>query len=131
MFVVEGSFALIPDGVESAVVSSEFPVFDIDTSKVDPFWLLQHLCDPYTLKRIEREVTGTERGTMKSRRRWSAKQFVDFQIDLPPIAEQQRVVRVLEASDQLIRSLEGELDARRKQFEHYRDRLLSFKELAS
>lgn len=131
MFVVEGSFAIVPAGCDRAVVSNEFPVFNIDRSKVEPFWLLQHLCNPHTLQRIEREVTGTERGTMKSRRRWKSSQFVDFEIDLPPLDEQREIVRVLRASDRLISSLECELAARRKQYEHYRDRLLTFKELAA
>ncbi|WP_098731294.1 restriction endonuclease subunit S [Brevibacterium epidermidis] len=131
MFVVEGSFAIVPEGDEPAAVSNEFPVFNIDRSKVEPLWLLEHLCNPYTLRRIEREVTGTERGTMKSRRRWKSGQFLNFEIDLPPLDEQREIVRVLRASDRLISSLESELAARRKQYEYYRDRLLTFEELTA
>lgn len=130
MFVVEGSIALVPDDSEGAVVSAEFPLFDLDTSQVEPEWLLQHLGDPYTLKRIEGEVTGTERGSMKSRRRWKADQFANFEIDLPSLATQQEIVRVRRASSSLIASLDEELSARRRQHEYYRARLLTFKELA-
>lgn len=130
MFVVEGSIALVPKACDGAVVSSEFPLFDLDTSRVEPEWLVQHLCDPYMLKRIEGEVTGTERGSMKSRRRWKADQFTNFEIDLPSLARQQEIVRVLRSSSALITSLEDELSARRKQYEYYRDRILTFKELA-
>ncbi|RJT97373.1 restriction endonuclease subunit S [Arthrobacter frigidicola] len=130
MFVVEGSFALVPDECEGAVVSGEFPLFELDLARVEPEWLLQHLCDPYMLKRIEGEVTGTERGSMKSRRRWKADQFVNFEISLPSMETQQEIVRVLRSSDALIRSLKDELSARRKQYEYYRDCLLTFKELA-
>lgn len=131
MFVVEGSFAIVPPECDGAVVSGEFPLFDIDSSRVEPQWLLNHLCDPYTLKRIEREVTGTERGTMKSRRRWKSDQFADFEILLPTLQVQREVVAFLTASRDLIRSLEDEISARHKQYEHYRDKLLTFEELAA
>lgn len=131
MFVVEGSFALVPDGCDGAVVSGEFPLFDLDTSRVEPEWLLQHLCDPHTLGQIEREVTGTERGSMKSRRRWKADQFRDFEILLPSLEAQRETVSLLRLSDALIRALEDELAARRKQHEYYRDRLLTFQEPAA
>ncbi len=128
MFVVEGSIALVPKELDGAVVSGEFPLFELDTSLVEPEWLVQHLCDPYILKRIEGEVTGTERGSMKSRRRWKADQFSSFQVDLPSLEVQQEVVGALRAGDLLIQSLEDELAARRKQYEYYRERLLTFEE---
>ncbi|WP_144628802.1 restriction endonuclease subunit S [Arthrobacter woluwensis] len=128
MFVVEGSFAIIPDQHDGAVVSGEFPVFNLDTSKVNPDWLLQHLCDPHTLRRIEREVTGTERGSMKSRRRWKADQFAKFEISLPSLEVQGEVVRALHTTDALIESIKSELVARRQQYAYYRDKLLTFQE---
>lgn len=130
MFVVEGSFALVPDGCGGAVVSAEFPIFDLDVSRVEPEWLLQHLCDPHTLSQIEREVTGTERGSMKSRRRWKADQFREFEILLPSLDAQRETVRILRSSSALIRSLEDELASRRRQYEYYRDKLLTFEEAA-
>lgn len=131
MFVVEGSFALVPDGCDGAVVSSEFPLFDLDTSRVEPEWLLQHLCDPHTLGQIEREVTGTERGSMKSRRRWKADQFRDFEILLPSLDVQREVVDLLRLSDALIRALEDEFAARRRQHDYYRAQLLAFQGAAA
>jgi type I restriction enzyme S subunit len=131
MFVVEGSFALVPNAMDGAVVSGEFPLFELDTSRVEPEWLLQFLCDPHTLKLIEREVTGTERGSMKSRRRWKADQFRAFEFWLPSLEAQRQTVSVLRSSNALIRSLEGELSARRKQYEYYRDMLLTFEEAAT
>jgi type I restriction enzyme S subunit len=128
MFVVEGSFALVPPECEDAVISSEFPVFDIDETAVEPEWLLQYLCDPYTLARIEAEVTGTERGSMKSRRRWNQDQFARFDVELPTLERQREIVRVLRSSDNLIESLNAELAARRKQYEYYCDSLLTFEE---
>lgn len=131
MFVVEGSFAIVSDACDWAVVSSEFPLYDLDTSRVDPYWLLQYFRDEYTLRRIEAEVTGVERGTMKSRRRWKQDQFAEFRILLPPLEVQQESTRVLRLSDDLIASLEDELRVRRQQLSYYRDRLLTFEEPAA
>lgn len=54
-------------------------------------------------------------------------------IPLPEIEEQERIVTILENFDGLISGLESglpaEIEARQKQYEYYRDKLLSFKEL--
>lgn len=131
MFVVEGSFAIIPPECAGSVVSGEFPLFDLDTSRVEPGWLLHYLCDPFTLARIEQEVTGTERGTMKSRRRWKQAQFAAFEIELPSLERQREVMNVLRSCDALISSLEEEVDCRRQQYSYYRDRLLSLEEVTA
>ena len=56
----------------------------------------------------------------------------DYPIPLPPLAEQKRIVAILDRFDALCNSLsEGlpaEIELRRKQYEYYRDKLLSFKE---
>lgn len=131
MFVVEGSFAIVPSEGEGTVVSGEFPLFELDDSRVEAEWLLQYLCDPFTLARIEREVTGTQRGTMKSRRRWKQAQFAAFEIELPSIERQREVMGALRSCEALISSLNDEIAARRLQYAHYRDKLLTFDEVAS
>lgn len=56
----------------------------------------------------------------------------DFYIPLPPLAVQQEIVRILnsftELTAELNEKLAAELTARRKQYEHYRDELLTFGE---
>lgn len=53
-----------------------------------------------------------------------------YPIPVPPLAEQQRIVATLDAFDALVNDLSSglpaEVVARRRQYEHYRDRLLSF-----
>lgn len=55
-------------------------------------------------------------------------------IPVPPLEEQQHVVSILDRLDKftndLSSGLPAEIEARRKQYEYYRDRLLSFDELA-
>ena len=56
----------------------------------------------------------------------------EVKIPLPPLAEQERIVAILDRFDSLCNSLtEGlpaEIALRKKQYEYYRDKLLSFKE---
>ena len=55
-------------------------------------------------------------------------------IPVPPIAEQQRIVDILDRFDALTNDLSqglpAEIEARRKQYEYYRDQLLTFKQKA-
>jgi len=54
-----------------------------------------------------------------------------FEIPIPPIEEQQRIVDILDRFDvlcnDLTTGLPAEIEARQKQYEYYRDRLLNFK----
>jgi len=53
-------------------------------------------------------------------------------LSIPPLEEQERIVAILDKFDVLVNDLSvglpAELAARRKQYEHYRDRLLTFDE---
>lgn len=51
-----------------------------------------------------------------------------LQIPVPPIPVQEEIVRILDSFTELTAELAAELTARKKQYEYYRDKLLSFKE---
>lgn len=57
-----------------------------------------------------------------------------YPIPIPPLEEQERIVVILDKFDALVNDLSSglpaELKARRQQYEHYRDRLLTFREAA-
>ncbi|WP_026139469.1 restriction endonuclease subunit S [Leucobacter salsicius] len=63
----------------------------------------------------------------------NAKLIKDFAIPVPPLDEQRRIVTILDSFDSLVNDLSiglpAELAARRQQYEYYRDKLLTFKEL--
>jgi type I restriction enzyme, S subunit len=58
-----------------------------------------------------------------------------FPVPVPSLAEQEYVATILDKFDALVNGrsfgLPAEIDARRKQYEYYRDRLLTFKELTA
>ena len=53
-------------------------------------------------------------------------------IPVPSLEEQEHIVAILDNFDALVNDissgLPAEIEARRKQYEHYRDKLLAFKE---
>lgn len=65
----------------------------------------------------------------------NAKIIRNHPIPLPPLAEQARIVSILDKFDALVNDLSSgipaEIEARQKQYEYYRDRLLTFKEKVS
>jgi len=66
--------------------------------------------------------------------RVSGANIAKFQIPIPPLEEQERIVAILDKFDALVSDisvgLPAEIDARRKQYEYYRNKLLTFKNIA-
>ena len=60
--------------------------------------------------------------------------FSKIRIPVPPLEEQERIVSILDKFDALVNDissgLPAEIKARRQQYAHYRDRLLTFREAA-
>lgn len=63
------------------------------------------------------------------------KMIRNYLIPVPPIEEQERIVAILDRFDalcnDLTRGIPAEIEARQKQYEYYRDKLLSFKEVTA
>ena len=65
-------------------------------------------------------------GTVKS---IPMKELQQIEIPLPPLSVQQEIVRILDKFTQLEAELEAELDCRKRQYEYYRNKLLTFNEI--
>jgi type I restriction enzyme S subunit len=60
--------------------------------------------------------------------RVSGDSMAKFKIPLPPLSEQERIVSILDKFEALVNEeLPAEIAARRKQYEYYREKLLTFK----
>ena len=55
----------------------------------------------------------------------SRKKLNELQVPVPPLAVQEEIVNILDSFTMLEAELEAELEARKKQYEHYRDELLT------
>lgn len=63
--------------------------------------------------------------TLEHSRQWISK-YSQIEIPLPPIEVQTKIVRILDKFTSLEAELKAELDCRKRQYEYYRDKLLSF-----
>lgn len=106
LFATEGSFALIGPVDAEAVVSNEFPVFDVDARRLLPEYLYLNFQQESVWQEVHRQCTGTT----KSRLRWKEERFRAFTIAMPPVSEQRRIVDLIGALDDAIAAGEREAE---------------------
>ena len=108
-------------GKEDVVVSSDACFY---THKMAPKYVSYFFQSTHFQKQKRAFITGTKV------RRVNAKDLAKIEIPIPPLAVQERIVEILDKFDTLVNSIsEGlprEIELRRKQYEYYRDALLSF-----
>ena len=107
------------------------PIFLTDAFSVHPDTeLLQPKFVYYFLQNRQDHIHSMKKGSGVPHVR--VREFESFSIPIPPLAEQARVVAILDKFDALVNDLSSglpaEIAARRRQYEYYRDRLLTFKE---
>lgn len=78
---------------------------------------------------IRKQIGKTANGV--TRFNVSKKRFAKVVIPIPPLPIQQEIVSILDKFTQLQAELEAELEARRKQYEYYRGKLLDFKNISN
>lgn len=108
-------------GEEEICVSGETYIFKHNQN---PKYLAYYLQTPMFYDYKKQHVTGTKVI------RVHGSKLEKFQIPIPPLEEQERIVSILDKFDTLTTSIsEGlpkEIALRKKQYEYYRDRLLTF-----
>lgn len=94
---------------------------ECDSNRLHYKFLYYFLCDRY--KYIKSLGQGSQTNI-------NANIVKNLQIPLPPLAEQKRIVEILDKFDALVNDisigLPAEINARRKQYEYYREKLLTF-----
>ena len=132
------SIALV---VRSSILQHTFPVAQIDVDATFNQDMKVLVVDPDRFERryiyYALSANGQEILRQASKRGGSVNslvvpQLMDFGIPVPEIEEQRRIADLLDRFDALVNDmssgLPAEIAARRAQYEHYRDRLLSFPE---
>lgn len=93
LFAWRGAFGIITESLQGAYVSNEFPTFIINRNKLYPRFLELYFNQKYIWDVVEIYCTGT---TKASRNRFKEKFFLEFEIPLPPLEEQKRIVEKID-----------------------------------
>ena len=97
-----------------------------DKNLILPGFAKYLFCSEQMRKQIIRTASGVTRFNV------SKKKMENVRIPVLPLAEQERIVAILDKFDALVndisQGLPAEIEARKKQYAHYRDRLLDFRE---
>jgi len=108
-------------GDEEICISGETYIFK---HTQNPKYIAYYLQTPMFFNYKKQYITGTKVIRLHGNK------LEKFPIPIPPLAEQERIVGILDKFDALVNDisigLPAEIEARRKQYEYYREKLLSF-----
>ena len=99
----EGAFGIVPAECDGCVVSTEFPVFDVNEHRAFPEVLDIYFCTPS----VWPEVAGASTGTNVRRRRLNPQDFLDYKFPLPS-HETQVMLRKICAEMSALKRLQSE-----------------------
>lgn len=101
----------------------EQPIFVSDAFTVTPFEILDIKYVFYFLKNIQDKIHSTKKGSGVPHVHGSS--IANLEIPVPPLEVQEEIVKILDRFSEYA----AELQARREQYEYYRDKLLSFNKI--
>lgn len=91
-----GAMALVPDELDGVVVTSEFPLFDVDSTRLDARYLNRYVQTPSFLADLDRVSAGAS-----GQNRVKEAAFLGLDVPLPPLPEQRRIAAILDHADAL------------------------------
>lgn len=115
-------FCLINDEYSGEICSTGFCVLRPNLEKILPAWLLHNISSDAFFAHVEKFQKGASYPAITDA------EVKTFCIPLPPLPVQEEIVRILDNMTSLTAELTAELKARQKQYEYYRESLLSFDE---
>ncbi len=87
-----GAFGFVPNELDGAVVTNDFPLFSVRAEKLSPRWLYWISQAPFFTELCKAASAGTT-----NRVRLDESKFARLTVPLPPLAEQQRIAARLDA----------------------------------
>ncbi len=93
----KGAAAVVPHDLDGAIVTSDFPTFEIDRRQTLPSFL-----DLFVRRAEFAQLADTISAGTTNRVRMDMSRFRDLAIDLPPLAEQRRIVDLIAAVDEAL-----------------------------
>jgi len=121
LFAWKGSFGVIPDELDGAVASSEFPTYRVDADVLLPDFFELWSSRPELWDEAADLSTGT---TANSRNRLASDQFQDLEVEAPPVDEQRRIVAAARRVTRAERAHQRQSDAAFAALRAYREELL-------
>jgi len=95
-----GGFGIVPEGLDGAIVSSHYFLFEIDPGKLDKGFLDYYIRTPTFRGQVSARGT-TNYAAIRPR------QVLEYSIPLPPLPEQRRIVAKIEALAAKIEEAQG------------------------
>ncbi|QTN01150.1 restriction endonuclease subunit S [Sediminibacillus dalangtanensis] len=110
LFAWRGAFTVVPNSQNGCYVSSEFPLFYVDKTKANPYYLYLFFTLPDTLKLVKKLSVGS---AAVSRNRFKEERFLELEIPLPPIEKQNEIVNIWQKNRGEINKLEVQLSQKK------------------
>ena len=118
---------IVPKEYDNQICSTGYCVLRPDQNKILPEWMYFNLQTEKFYKYVESFQQGASYPSI------SDSAVKNYEISIPPLEEQKRVVKILDKFDKLVNDitvgLPAEIELRRQQYEYYRNKLLSFEDI--
>ncbi len=114
-------YCIIPEKYDGEICSTGFCVLRAKTDIINPRWLYHNITTNNFFAYVEKNQQGASYPSI------SDTIVKAFKLPVPPLEVQREIVRILDNFTFLTTELAAELAARQKQYEYYRDLLLTFK----
>lgn len=101
--VQNGPFAVVPEELDGALVTNEFPLYSVDADLLDAKYLALCFSSQSTRDQIGRLRDGRD-----GRARWKEVDFEAWRIPMPSLSVQRTIVDVVGAADDAIEATESE-----------------------
>lgn len=109
-----GAFGLATNEVDGAIITADFFAYDIDTTKVEPYFLVLMT----TTKKFQQFSQSASSGTT-GRQRIDEKKFLEVKIPLPSLEVQKKIVQSYQDKLSLSAQQEKEAEDKEKETEEY------------
>lgn len=109
-----GAFGLATDEVDGAIITADFFAYEIDKSKIEPYFLVLLT----TTHRFQNFAQSASSGTT-GRQRIDENKFLDVKIPLPTLDTQKKIVETYQNRNRLAEQKEVQAKGKEKEIEQY------------